>query len=221
MPTPEKEREVALLEDKFQRCRAMVFTDFRGLSAQEMVELRRLFRKNDLEYRVIKNTLARLAAQRVGLEVDRFLEGPTGVLIGYKDGVLPFKLALEVAKRFKEYGIKGGLIEGEVVEAAEAARIAQLPSQEELLAKLASVLQAPIQKLALDLKAIINRLAIALNEVRKKKSGGLPTDTGASTAETEAAAAETVETPAEETEPGVRSGQEPKTESNQEGKEEG
>jgi large subunit ribosomal protein L10 len=175
MPTPEKEQEVALLEDKFERSTSLVFTDFRGLSAQEMVELRRLFRENDLEYRVIKNTLARLASQRVGLNIEQFLVGPTGVLISYDDSVRPFKLAVEAAKRFKQYEIKGGLIEGEIVEAAEAERIAKLPSREELLARLAFTFQAPIQKLAADLKAIINRLAIALAEVRKKKeSGELP-----------------------------------------------
>lgn len=169
MPTAEKEHEVVLLEEKFQRSKAMVFTDFRGLSASQMVELRKLFRQNDLEYRVIKNTLARLAAQRTGLAVEQFLVGPTGVLIGYEDSVLPFKLATEMAKRFKEYEIKGGLIEGAVVEAAEAARIAALPSREELLAKLAFVLREPIRKMAGDLHAIIARLAIALNEVRKKR----------------------------------------------------
>lgn len=172
MPTPKKEQEVALLEDKFQRSISLVFTDFRGLSAPEMVELRRLFRNNGLEYRVCKNTLARLATQRAGLELAQFLAGPTGVLIGYQDAALPFKLATEAAKRFKEYEIKGGFIEGAIVEAAEAAWIAALPSREELLGKLAFVLQAPIQKLAFDLRAITGRLAIALNEVRKKKESG-------------------------------------------------
>ncbi len=174
MPTPEKEQQVGLLQEKFQRSTAMVFTDFRGLSAPEMVELRSLFRKNDLEYRVIKNTLARLAAQRTGLAVEQFLVGPTGVLIGYQDSILPFKLATAVAKRFKEYQIKGGLIEGAVVEAAEAAQIAALPSREELLAKLAFVLQGPIQKLALDLRMIIERLAIVLGEIQLQKERGEP-----------------------------------------------
>jgi len=218
MPTPEKEQEVALLEDKFKQSTSLVFTDFRGLSAPEMVELRRLFRKHDLEYRVIKNTLARLASRRAGLEVEQFLVGPTGVLISYEDSVRPFKLAVEAARRFKQYEIKGGLIEGEVVEAAEAAQIAQLPSREELLARLAFTLQAPIQKLAADLKAIIGGLAIALEEVRKRKeSGELPP--GAPTAE--ATAAEAIEAPAEETEPEAQSAQEPETESEHESKEEG
>lgn len=174
MPTPKKEQELALLEERFQRSKALVFTDFRGLTAQEMVELRRLFRKNDLEYRVVKNTLARLAAQRTGLPVEPFLVGPTGVLFSYADAVLPFKIALEVAKRYKQYGIKGGLLEGQVIQASEAAKIATLPSREELLAKLAFVLQAPIQKLARDLRMIIARLAIALDEVRKQKEAAAP-----------------------------------------------
>jgi len=184
MPTPEKEQEVALLEDKFKQSTSLVFTDFRGLSAPEMVELRRLFRKHDLEYRVIKNTLARLASRQAGLDVEQFLVGPTGVLISYDDSVRPFKLAVEATRRFKQYEIKGGLIEREVVEAAEAARIAQLSSREELLARLAFTFQAPIQKLAADLKAIITGLAIALEEVRKKEeSGEIPAGPSVETAE--------------------------------------
>ncbi|HIC96733.1 TPA: 50S ribosomal protein L10 [Candidatus Bipolaricaulota bacterium] len=171
MPNPKKkkEQELALLEEKFQRSKALVFTGFSGLSAQEMVELRRLFRKNQLEYRVVKNTLARLAARRAGLEIEEFLVGPTGVLISYSDAVVPFKVATEVAKRYKQYEIKGGLLEGHPVAAAEAAKIAALPGREELLARLAFVLQAPIQKLAGDLDSILRRLAVALNEVRKQK----------------------------------------------------
>lgn len=169
MPRPEKEREVALLEERFRRSRAMVFTDFRGLSAQEMVELRRLLRKSELEYRVIKNTLARLAAQRAGVKIDEFLDGPTGICFGYDDPTLPFKLALEVAKRYKQYRIKGGIIEGELVGPKEVEYLAKLPSREELLAKLAATLGGPIQRLALDLKAIIQRFAIVLREVQKVK----------------------------------------------------
>ncbi|MCR4404203.1 MAG: 50S ribosomal protein L10 [Candidatus Acetothermia bacterium] len=186
MPTPKKEQELALLEEKFQRSKGLVFTDFRGLSAQEMVELRRLFRKRDLEYRVVKNTLARLAAARTGLEIEQFLVGPTGVLFGFSDAVLPFKLATEVARRYKQYAIKGGLLEGQVVEAAEAARIATLPSREVLLARLAFVLQAPIQRLATDLSAIIRRLAIALDAVRKKREESEAQPTAAPAAQAEA-----------------------------------
>lgn len=183
MPTLKKEQELALLEDKFQRSKALVFTDFRGLNAREMVELRRLFRKSDLEYRVVKNTLARLAAERTGLAVQQFLVGPTGVLIGYSDAVLPFKLATEVAKRYKRYAIKGGLLEGQIVQPAEAAQIAALPSREVLQARLAFVLQAPIQKLASDLSGIIRRLAVALEAVRRKREQAEPAESVTESAE--------------------------------------
>lgn len=169
MPTVEKEREVELLGERFKNSSAMVFTDFRGLTAQEMVELRQLFSKNDLEYRVIKNTLARLAAKRVGYPIEELLEGPTGICFGYDDPSLPFKLATECAKRYKQYEIRGGFIEGEMVKAAEVEWIAKLPSREELIRKLAHLFQGPIQKLAFDLKGIINSLATVLKEVQKQK----------------------------------------------------
>lgn len=198
MPTLKKEQELALLEDKFQRSKALVFTDFRGLNAREMVELRRLFRKSDLEYRVVKNTLARLAAERTGLAVQQFLVGPTGVLIGYSDAVLPFKLATEVAKRYKRYAIKGGFLEGQIVQPAEAAQIAALPSREVLQARLAFVLQAPIQKLASDLSGIIRRLAVALEAVRRKREQA--EEQAPAPAASQAEPAESVTESAEETE---------------------
>ncbi len=199
----EKEQEVALLEELFRGSKALVFTNFHGLNAQEMVELRRLFREHNLRYRVVKNTLARIAAQRVGLQLDEFLVGPTGIAFGDTDPTLPFKLAVEAAKKFKSYKIKGGLIEGELVGPDKVEYLAKLPSREELIAQLAYLLNAPLQRLVRDLKGIINKLVIALDEVRKKKeSGELPTAAEAPEAKAEAEAeAETREAKAETEEP--------------------
>ena len=207
----DKEREVALLEEIFRESKALVFTNFHGLNAQEMVELRRLFRENNLRYRVVKNTLARLAAQRVGLKLDEFLVGPTGICFGDTDPTLPCKLSVEAAKKFKAYKIKGGLIEGELVGPDKVEYLAKLPSREELLTKLAYLLNAPLQQLVRDLKGIITKLVIALDEVRKKKESGelaapapaaeveakAETEAKAEAADAEAAAEPTEEAPAE------------------------
>jgi len=167
-----KEQEVALLEDRFKRAVAMIFTDFRGLTATEMVELRQQLTRNELEYRVIRNTLARLAAKRAGVSLEEFLDGPTGICFGYTDPTLPFRLASELAKKYANYRVKGGIIEGEKVPAAEVEKIAQLPSRQVLLARLAYVCQGPMQKLAITLNGIIKKLVIVLKELEKQKEGG-------------------------------------------------
>jgi len=172
MPTAVKESRVRELEERFKRSKALVFTDFRGLSASEMVELRRELRKAALEYRVVKNRLAKLAAQRAGLKIDPLLDGPTGICFGYDDPAIAFKASVEVAKRFEHYKIKGGIIEGELVDAREAEELAKLPTREELLARLVGTFQGPIQSLAGVLSAIIRDLVVVLNEVAKVKPQG-------------------------------------------------
>lgn len=169
MPTAEKQRQREELEERFKRSQALVFTDFRGLSAGEMVELRRELRRNDIEYRVVKNRLAKLAAEHVGLEIAPLLEGPTGICFGYDDPALAFKVAVEISKRFEHYVVKGGISEGELLDAEGAQELAQLPSREELLARLAGVFQGPIRNLALVLSALVRDLVVVLSEVAKVK----------------------------------------------------
>jgi large subunit ribosomal protein L10 len=168
MSKASKEKAVLELEKRFRDSLGCVFTDFRGINANEMVELRAHLKKEGVQYLVVKNTLARLACTKVGIKVDKLLEGPTGICFS-KDPVLPFKLAREIAKKYEHYNIKGGIIEGEVVDKAEAERIALLPSREEILSRLVQSIQGPIWKLALSLKSIIGSLTIVLDEVRKQK----------------------------------------------------
>ena len=191
MPTAEKERMLEELEERFKRSKALVFTGFRGLTANEMVELRRELRKANLEYKVIKNRLAKLAAERLGLEIDPLLDGPTGVCFGYDDPALAFKVTVELAKRFEKYEIRGGISEGQLVDAEGAKELASLPSREELLARLAGAFQGPIRGFASVLHALLRELVIVLNEVAKVKPETAPAaaaETAATEAQAEAAA---------------------------------
>ena len=172
MPTAEKEQIVSLLEEHLRRSKAIVFSDFHGLTASEMVELRRECRKHGLEYRVVQNNLARLAAERVGIkDTDQYLRGPTGLCISYDDPALAFKISQALTKKFERYKIKGGIMEGVVVSAQEAEQLANLPSRPELLAMLVTTLQAPIQQLASVLSAVLREFVSVLDEIRKKREG--------------------------------------------------
>jgi len=169
MPTPKKEQEVALLQDKMQRASGLVFTEYVGLSANEITEMRRQLRQQGVEYRVIKNSLAELAAQRVGLEVEGLLKGPTGICFGFDDPVAPFRVANQLAKKYKQYKLNGGFFEGKKVLAGEVGKLANLPTREQALARLAAVLQAPVQKLAAALAGASRNLAVVLKEISKQK----------------------------------------------------
>jgi large subunit ribosomal protein L10 len=184
---PEKVQQVEALAERFQRAQALVFTDFRGLSAGDMVKLRRELKKNGLEYTVVKNRLAKLAAEKVGLSVDSLLEGPTGICFGYDDPALAFKLCAQLAKQFEHYKIKGGIIEGQLVDAEGALEMAKLPTRQELLAQLAGAIQGPIRALALTLSALLRDLVVVLSEVAKVKPEPPAATTTAETAEAEEA----------------------------------
>jgi large subunit ribosomal protein L10 len=171
MPTQVKIEEVAYLKERFGKAASLVLADYRGLTANEMVELRERFTKQGLEYRVVKDTLARIAAKEAGLqELADLFAGPVGVAIGYDDPILTFKLSEECRKVYApRYTPKGGVFEGALVLEEEVARYANLLSREELLAKLAMLLQSPVRALAMMLQAKIRELAAVLNEVKKQR----------------------------------------------------
>jgi len=172
MPTQTKIDEVAHLKEKLESSISLVLADYRGLTANEMVELREKFTKLGLEYRVVKDTLARLAADAAGIEglTDMFV-GPISIAFGYEDPAVAFRLSEECRKTYApRYELKGGVFEGALVLESEVARYAALPSREELLAKLAMILSSPMRALAVMLKAKIRELATVLSEVAKVRA---------------------------------------------------
>ena len=171
MPTQTKIDEVARLKEKLEHAISVVLADYRGLTANEMVELREKFTKQGLEYRVVKDTLARLAADEAGIEglADLFA-GPVSIAFGYEDPAVAFRLSEECRKTYApRYTLKGGVFEGVLVPEDEVARFATLPSREVLLAKLAMLLSGPMRAMAFMLQAKIRELACVISEVRKQR----------------------------------------------------
>ncbi|MFC2082915.1 50S ribosomal protein L10 [Candidatus Bipolaricaulota bacterium] len=171
MPTQAKIDEVALLKEKFESAASLVLADYRGVNANEMVELRERFTKEGLEYRVVKDTLARIAAEEAGIEglADLF-EGPISIALAYDDPAIAFKLSDECRKKYTpNYTLKGGVFEGAVVAEDEVAKYAALPSREQLLTTLAYLLASPMRMMAFMLKAKIREFGTVLNEVKKQR----------------------------------------------------
>ncbi len=149
----------------------MVFTDYKGLTVAQISKMRRIFRESHIEYRVVKNTLARIAAEDTPVAVAKEqFSGPVGVAIGYDDPVIVAKRVLEFAKGNETLTVKGGVIEGRFLEADELKAVASLPPREVLLATLAATLAAPLTRTAALLQATIQRLGYALNALKEKKS---------------------------------------------------
>ncbi len=151
----EKEQLVQEIADRFSRSKGTVVTDYRGLNVAEVTELRKQLREAGVEYRVLKNTLTRRAAASVQLEgLEPYLTGPSAIAFSFEDPISPAKILNDFAKAHKALELKGGVVEGRVVNADEVSEIASLPSREGLLSMLLSVLQAPIRNMAYAVKQI-------------------------------------------------------------------
>lgn len=170
MARPEKEAAVAELKEKFGRAQAVVLTDYRGLTVAQITELRKKLREAGLEYRVVKNTLTRLAASElVGEDLDPYLEGPTALAFAYEDPVAPAKILTEFARSFKALQIKGAVLEDKVIDATGVKELAELPPYEVLVAQLLGTLQGPIRGLVTVLSGPQRKLVYALDAIRKEK----------------------------------------------------
>ena len=167
----EKAQVVSELKEKFESAKGIVFTDYRGLNVEEITELRNSLRESALEYRVVKNTLARIAAE--GTPVDQakdILAGPIGIAVGYDDPVLVVKKVLEYNKSNDKLDIKGGIVEGNLYALDALQSISKLPSKEVQLSMLAGAMKAPATKLAGLLSATVTRFAYALEALKDKKT---------------------------------------------------
>lgn len=166
----QKEQEVAELSDKLARVKGAVLTEYRGLNVSQITRLRRKLRDAGVEYRVVKNTLLRLAARQAGLAgLDPYLTGPTAVAFGYQDPVSPARVLSEFAREFKQLAIKAGVLEGKIIDREGVRFLAELPSRELLLARVLGGMKSPLAGLAVVLNAPLQGLVRVLQAVREQK----------------------------------------------------
>lgn len=172
MARPEKEAAVAEIQEKISRSQSVILADYRGLNVQEATELRKQLREVGVEFKVAKNTLTKLAAKNAEIEgLDDFLQGPIALAFGYDDPVAPAKVLAKFAKDHKNLELKGGLLEGKVIDLNMVNSLAELPSREALLTQIAGLLQAPIRNLVNVLSAPLRNTVYVLEAVRKKQGG--------------------------------------------------
>lgn len=160
------------LEDKLSRAEGAILTDYRGLDVKSIMELRRKLREAGIEYKVVKNTLALLAAKSVGIEgLEKILVGPVAIAFGYRDPAEAAKLVFDFAKAHAELGVKGGILNKKAIDDKGVKALASLPSREVLLGQVLSAMQGPLSGLVNVLSGTIRNLAYALDAVRRQKEG--------------------------------------------------
>ena len=176
MNTTEKKENISTLKDKLARAQSLILADFRGLSVESDTKLRREFRAAGCEYRVVKNTLLGQAAKGTPMEVlEPLLAGPTAIAYSFEDPSAPAKVATKVAKGEKKFVIKGGCLDGHLLDVKGVESLSALPGKPEMRAMFLATLLAVPQNFLRLLQAAPQNFAYllaareeALKETEKK-----------------------------------------------------
>jgi large subunit ribosomal protein L10 len=177
MRRAEKVDNVAEMQGDLARATVAVLAEYRGLTAGELNRLRRAVREADGRCRVAKNTLAKRAVASSPYEkLTPMLRGPVALLLGFRDPIAIAKLAVKFGEQLPKLEIRGAMLAGEVLPAAEVKALAALPPREVLLAQLLGLLQAPAVQLLRTLNEPATRLARLVDAIGKRVAPGTSGD---------------------------------------------
>ena len=174
MATQKKIQIVEEYSKKFKEAKSIFFADFKGINVSEINDLRRLCRNAGVEYRVIKNTLAKRSLEIIGNDdLNDILKGVTSFAYSSDDAVAPVKVIKEYNKELskikKSLKLKGCIFEGKIFGPDKVEAFADLPTREELIAQLVGMLQSPLSNLSGTLKATGQKLVSLLVSINKNK----------------------------------------------------
>jgi large subunit ribosomal protein L10 len=166
----EKEDNIAELKEEFQSTGNALVVSYKGLTVEKDWQLRRALREANLSYRVVKNTLSRIAVEGTPLEpLKEHFVGMTAVAYSAKDPVGLAKVLSNFAKDNAQLTFKAGVVEGRVIKIKDIEALARMPSKEELVSRLMFLLNSPAQRIASALIGVPRNLVIVINEIAKQK----------------------------------------------------
>lgn len=167
---PEKVRQVAQFQEDLENSQGVILVDYRGLSVTESNDLRRKLREAGATFRVVKNTLARRAAVQAGVSgADDIFIGPTAAAIAWSDPVESAKALVSFNKETGKVEIKGGILGLQLISAADVQRLADLPSRQELLAKVVGGAAAPLVGFASVTRALLRDVVSVFDALRRQR----------------------------------------------------
>lgn len=171
MQKTEKTKLVEELKQKLEKSNSIFLADFTGLNVEDITRLRRNLKEKEIDFKIAKNTLTRLAAKESGKEaIVDYLQGPVGVAYIYGDPTWAAKIFYESYKKIEKPKIKAFLIENQLYTGEKLKEWATLPPKEEVLAELVAVLNAPMAQLVGILNAVIQNFVLTLEGMAEKKS---------------------------------------------------
>ena len=172
MARPEKVAEVELLTDMLSKSEGLVLIDFSGLNVAEANDLRTKCREQNVSLRVVKNRLAQRAAHAAEVPtLDELLKGPTAIAFGMESPVEPAKVITEFAKENEKIEIKGGFVDGQILDLAGVKQLSDTPSKVELITMIARGINGPATGLAGTVNAVMASLARGIKAAAEKNAG--------------------------------------------------
>lgn len=172
MPKATKVEAVKRIADDLKSCDVYYFLDYRGLTFSEATELRARLAKADASLKVVKNTLAKIAAKDAGVDgLEDMLAGPTAIAYCHGDPVNVAKTIQDFIKEKKKAAVRGGRLQRSMLDPAGVESVASLPTREVLIAQMVGAVAAPLTGLANVLNGPIRGLVMALGQVRDQKAG--------------------------------------------------
>jgi large subunit ribosomal protein L10 len=174
MPRTEKLERVAELKQRIEGSNALLLAEYRGLTVSEITALRRSLREADASLAVVKNTLMQRAAAEAGLELSELLTGPSAVAFVGGDAVTAAKQIKAATKQYPTLVLKGGFMDGQVLSAEDANRLADLESREVMLSKIAGLFKGEMSRAASTFQAAQSRFLSLLEACKEKVPGDAP-----------------------------------------------
>ena len=166
-----KSEKIDAIKAKIEKAQVAVITEYAGLSVEEITKLRREIQKGGGDYMVTKNTLAKIAVKGTEYEVlTEKLTGPVAIAFGFEDPVSPAKAVVKFIKEAKKGSIVGAVLDGKLMTEAETKALAELPSKEELYAKMLGSINSPASGIANSVNAVLSQLTRAMAAVRDQKA---------------------------------------------------
>ena len=169
MPKPEKIATVDEIKEKLDSAKIAILTEFQGLNVAEMTELRKLFRESDVEYKVYKNTLTRIAADQLGIDLSEYLKGTTALAFCRDDLVAPAKIVKDFGRTHGDFKVKVGILDKKVIASSEIESLAVLPPREVLLATVLNRMQSPLSGLMNVLQGTLRNFIFGLKNLAEQK----------------------------------------------------
>lgn len=166
-----KNEKIEYFKKQFEQAKVAIVTDYRGLSVDEITQLRRALQKENSDFTVTKNTLCKIASKGTNFEaIESLMQGLNAIAFGFGDEVSAAKVVAKFIKENKKGEIIGGVMEGNLLNADEAKKLANMPSREELYAKMLGSINSPASGIVYGVNGVMSALVRAIDAVAKQKA---------------------------------------------------